>query len=620
MITGLQFRTGFPLQLPSIGNRTFEFTDGLNVLFGTNGCLAEGTLVATPRGPIEIEKLKVGDIVYDEYGKEIPVLYTFNTGIKNVVELKNRYSTVVEATVDHVFLAKVSNLGKGSSDKKYRGVRVADFSIKGNNKIKRVYPISELGYKDVDYAYFLGVALGDGCSVQKTKNIHISSNNEEVIKKCSSILKSDYKKLNDNNHNYTWEILCKDHPEFYINWCKNRYAHEKIIDIEEIKTWNRSSILKLVAGLIDSDGSVYIKNNKVNKSVVVDIGMQSKSCIEFIKYAFLALWNINVNFNYDDRDKLINGSVVSVKVSNNVDSVRILKELDEYLMVDSKKFKPEYETWKSSKTKSDYMKLRLGNSRLVQTYDIHVGSLTNLYCLANGLVTHNSGKSVCLNTLKAYCSIPTGGWSRIVEPNTMAASSPKHFPYAYRSFTPASCDAWVGWDGTPTFFNDGDIKVDPTFFWDKERQSADGITSEGEQFEALTTKPSSGQYRIQRINKVMQVIQTPPNLSSIPDYIFDKTGAINQVNYINSLPRNGKMTLLFDEPERALALPKQQELFSILLDLSKSFQVIIATHSPFVLFTKGANIIDVQEGYADECREIIRECSKSWRKPKSFTK
>lgn len=231
---------------------------------------------------------------------------------------------------------------------------------------------------------------------------------------------------------------------------------------------------------------------------------------------------------------------------------------------------------------------------------------------------NGEGKSVCLNTLKGYCGIPndTGGWTRINEPNKLGASSMKNFPYVYRKFTPGNSDAWVGWDGTPTFFNDGDIKVDSTFFFDKDRQSADGITSSGEQFEALASKPSSGQYRIQRINKVMQIIQNPPNLTVVPEYVFDKNSAMFEVAYLASLPKNGKPTLLFDEPERALALPKQKELFDLLLDLSKTFQVIIATHSPFVLFVKGANIIDINNGYADECRDIIKESAKSFRSPK----
>ena len=38
--------------------------------------------------------------------------------------------------------------------------------------------------------------------------------------------------------------------------------------------------------------------------------------------------------------------------------------------------------------------IKLGSRRIAETYDIHVDSPTNLYLLANGLVTHNSGKSL----------------------------------------------------------------------------------------------------------------------------------------------------------------------------------------------------------------------------------
>ena len=229
---------------------------------------------------------------------------------------------------------------------------------------------------------------------------------------------------------------------------------------------------------------------------------------------------------------------------------------------------------------------------------------------------NGSYKSVCLNTIKAYCGIPKGGWSRINDPSQLGTTSKGQFPFAYRAFTPGNCDAWVGWDGTPSFFNDGDIKVDATFFWDKERQSADGITTEAEQFDALATKPSSGQYRIQRINKIMQVIQTPPDLSRVPDHVYDKQKAAAEIEYLASLPRKGPMTLLFDEPERAIALPKAKELFEIFVTLSKSFQIIMATHSPFILFVKEANIIDMEPGYSDTCREIIKEAASKWKKKK----
>jgi predicted ATPase len=80
------------------------------------------------------------------------------------------------------------------------------------------------------------------------------------------------------------------------------------------------------------------------------------------------------------------------------------------------------------------------------------------------------------------------------------------------------------------------------------------------------------------------------------------------------MPSTGKMTLLFDEPEKALALPKQLELFDTLSKLAEHFQVIIATHSPFILYFKQAHIIDLNKGYADECRSLIEKQIKSFKR------
>jgi predicted ATPase len=119
----------------------------------------------------------------------------------------------------------------------------------------------------------------------------------------------------------------------------------------------------------------------------------------------------------------------------------------------------------------------------------------------------------------------------------------------------------------------------------------------------------------------MKIIQTPPSLSEVPD-VADKESALAEVEYIKilrtnakkfNMPDTGKMTLLFDEPEKALALPKQLELFDTLNKLSEHFQVIIATHSPFILYFKDANIIDLENGYADECRDLIEKQIKSYR-------
>lgn len=63
----------------------------------------------------------------------------------------------------------------------------------------------------------------------------------------------------------------------------------------------------------------------------------------------------------------------------------------------------------------------------------------------------------------------------------------------------------------------------------------------------------------------------------------------------------GRSTLLLDEPDRSLSIPRQTELWH-LFSRQERFQVIVATHSPFALaWASKAKIIDLQEGYLTEC-------------------
>ena len=128
------------------------------------------------------------------------------------------------------------------------------------------------------------------------------------------------------------------------------------------------------------------------------------------------------------------------------------------------------------------------------------------------------GKSTILKTLAAYSGIQKGGWSSISDPMKLASRSTGHFPYVYKAYTPANLDAQVGWDGTPTFYNDSEMlnKNNFTWFFDSAVLSEDGITTGAEQLDVMAAKPSSGQYRIHKINKIMQVIQNPPNLAVVP--------------------------------------------------------------------------------------------------------
>jgi energy-coupling factor transporter ATP-binding protein EcfA2 len=213
------------------------------------------------------------------------------------------------------------------------------------------------------------------------------------------------------------------------------------------------------------------------------------------------------------------------------------------------------------------------------------------------------GKSSILKIIKAYCAIEKGGWSCLSDPIKLPATLPSHFPAVYSIYSPGNCIAKVDWDGSPSFFNEGDVKIDGfSWFFTNEKMSEDGITNGDEHLENMATKPSSGQYRLQKLNKIFNILENPPKI----------TAKTPEGQYISSLPRNGKITILLDEPERALSLPKQMELFDILSNLSEKYQIIVATHSPFILFQENVEIFDFEKNYSQLCINIFKNCVKSY--------
>jgi hypothetical protein len=229
--------------------------------------------------------------------------------------------------------------------------------------------------------------------------------------------------------------------------------------------------------------------------------------------------------------------------------------------------------------------------------EMHFTSGLNAVFSGNG-----SGKSVALKFLKSYCSIPVGGWTQVVDPKTLA---PDPFPHCYRAFTPDKDRVVVDWDGTPVFYNAGDISDNNAWFFQAAgNNSEDGLSTEAERFDTMTEKPSSGQYRLKQINKILNVVKNPPNYNNANPKLGDVS---EQLEYLNSLPKDGKITMLLDEPERSLSLPKQKKLLEVLLELSKDYQIIMACHSPFILDLprEQVNIIEIEKGYTNECDQLF---------------
>ena len=232
------------------------------------------------------------------------------------------------------------------------------------------------------------------------------------------------------------------------------------------------------------------------------------------------------------------------------------------------------------------------------------------------------GKSTLIKTLKGYSGIKTGGWTHPSAPNEIGIGrgGGHDFPHCYSTYTPANCKANVVWDGTPSFFNDGDIKINELLFFYNFKQFDDGITDPHDLEKQLKEFPSAGQYRLNKINKVINLIkQGPPKYDMDAntkhpdklDVVFAKR-EFQFWKYINDLYiktfGKGKNTILLDEPERSLSHAKQKELFlKIIPNEFKDYQVIIATHSLYSIFTPNANIIEMETGYINGFRTAVKE-------------
>lgn len=347
-----------------------------------NQCLAKGTLVMTPGGAVPIELIQPGDYVYSEDGKPIKVLKTFENGPKQVYKLTSRGKVWATATGEHVW-QRAEFARKSSKFLGHTESTTLDYSEE--TPIRRTFVQADIGMVEPFAPYALGALLGDGCSRERRLSI---SGQEGVPQKVASLLGGEA--VRQHISNYTWVLKdCKE-PSYYEDWCKYRYAHEKTVNLTAIKAWSRKSLIEFVAGVMDTDGC--LTGSVKAKTVMFSVSMQATDVLKALEWAILSLWQVQMSWHIDDRPKYVNAPVWTLSCRNPHDIKRIYSELQPHLVSEQKHWKPEYDNY-GKRSRPNYISLKPEPAGEVETYDLHVDSSTNLYLLANGLVTHNSGKS-----------------------------------------------------------------------------------------------------------------------------------------------------------------------------------------------------------------------------------
>jgi len=358
------------------------------IFLAGNRCLAEGTLVATPKGPVAIEKLSVGDTVYAVDGTETTVSKVWDNGTAEVVELVNRGKVWARATPNHKFWTTTVNTEQtwNVNDNVKSKTEVKDFSYR--TLVNRGYTTSPLGDVNVPEAYVLGAMLGDGCcTCGSTNRLVISSQDELVPNKVAQFFGSTPTKAKGS---YSWSIPAYEKPARYTAWLADKLCHEKTVDLEDLSSWNRTSLLEFVAGLVDTDGAM----SRGNDGFCLQFHNQSLSAVTAFGYAVLALWNEPVTYGVDNRAKYKNGPVHRAYVRNPYAIKRICDELKNYVVHQRKLGTTGIEAV-GKRSRAEAIKLTAKPAGKCRVFDITVDHPSNMYMLANGLITSNCGKTVC---------------------------------------------------------------------------------------------------------------------------------------------------------------------------------------------------------------------------------
>lgn len=226
------------------------------------------------------------------------------------------------------------------------------------------------------------------------------------------------------------------------------------------------------------------------------------------------------------------------------------------------------------------------------------------------------GKTTIMKVAAGYTGIDTkdklfsGGWSR---PPRGYFGDKAEFPKDFSKTTFGQVSADVTWDGQPAFFNSASLSesgLNLPSFVESAEGSPDGMMDMMEQVSLIHAKFSEGEYRLYKIKKVIDTLKKPPVLK-LEDEERDSETQKAYKEYRRGLPRDGRLTLLWDEPDRSLNVKNQIDFWSVFLPnmvRGTNYQIIIATHSliPLLLPKFGFfNLIDVEPGYYEQSKKSI---------------
>ena len=377
----------YPYQKESV-EYCLKFTKG--IIRSATACHAKGDKIILSTGEIKnIENIKIGDYVIGKDGNPKKVLNIFN-GIDDLYKInpKNK-RTPITVTKNHLLHLSFTNRGGKYDNKKgtFENISVEDYL----NKTKWYKHISKLSYsnKNIHFyykeincklsPYFIGLYLGDGhsqsCAITNPDKECVDVLYDEANKLGMKVNYYSYKKYSyficgsENKRNKIFKEFDKIGLKF--GNIKNRIRCEEKHIPKIIFNQNIEYRKEVMAGLIDSDGS--LSQNRT----YYEFTSKSKKLVDDTE-----LLSISLGLVCSKVEKIVNNEIYyRLNIMGNIEKipVRIKRK---------KNIKKSNTNAYRSAFKVDY----IGREEF---YGIQVED--SLYLTNNGMITHNSGKSLIIS-------------------------------------------------------------------------------------------------------------------------------------------------------------------------------------------------------------------------------
>ena len=233
--------------------------------------------VLTPEGFVEMRDIKVGSKVVTPFNGIANVTAIFPQGIKDVYELRTIDGRRCECGLDHLWTVRTpKQIHKHRKDPKrwdwYMTLTTKDI-IKGIENGKKFFlPVNqavEFEEKKLPiHPYVLGVLIGDGCltNFNGSRMFVISNSEEDIVQKVASLTGTT--RIYRQPNCYSKSFYTPHHQEYkdYLTAIGlATYSYNKFIPSEYLHSSVKQR-RELLAGLIDTDGSVDPKKNRYSFS------------------------------------------------------------------------------------------------------------------------------------------------------------------------------------------------------------------------------------------------------------------------------------------------------------------------------------------------------------------